>query len=184
MVSIFSLWMPILLSAVIVFIASALVWMALPHHKKDYKQTPNEGAVRDALKGIAPGQYNIPHVANMEDLKKDEEKKKFEDGPVGFLTVLPNGIPAMGKNLALSFVYYLVVGIFIAYILGRTLSPDAGYMTVFRLASVTGFLAYGGLGMAQDANWFGRPWSAIIKNAFDALLYGLLTGGVFGWLWH
>ncbi len=184
MISIFSLWMPILLSAVIVFIASALVWMALPHHKKDFKQVPDEAAAREALKGIAPGQYNIPHVANMEDLKKEEERRKFEEGPVGFLTVLPNGVPGMGKNLVMSFVYYVVAGIFIAYILSRTLGPDANYMTVFRLASVTAFLAYGGLGMAQEANWFGRPWSAVLKNAFDALFYGLLTGGVFGWLWH
>ena len=46
---IMTLWMPILASSVIVFTMSALVWTVLPWHKKDFKQTANEEAVRSDL---------------------------------------------------------------------------------------------------------------------------------------
>ena len=37
MVTIPSLWLPILLSAVVVWILSAVVWMFMPHRKKEFK---------------------------------------------------------------------------------------------------------------------------------------------------
>ena len=107
MVTISSLWLAILLSAILVWIASALVWMVLPYHKNDYRALPDEEAVRNALKSkeISPGQYNIPHVLSRKDLQKDEVRKKFEEGPLGYITILPNGVPKMGKNMVLSFLY-------------------------------------------------------------------------------
>ena len=185
MISIFSLWLPILLSAVLVFIVSAMVWMVLPHHKKDYKGLPDEDAARSALtpQNISPGQYDIPHIPSPDAIKDPEVKKKFDDGPVGFFTVLPSQVPNMGKNLVLSFIYYLVVGILVSYIASRFLAPGAEYLSVFRLTGFVAWMAYGGMGLIQDAIWFGRPWSAVIKHLFDSLLYGLLTAGVFGWLW-
>jgi len=41
------LWLPILLSAVFVFIASCISRMLLPFHKKDYRKMNNEDAVTD-----------------------------------------------------------------------------------------------------------------------------------------
>lgn len=184
MITIDSLWLAILLSAVVVWIASALVWMVLPHHKSDYKGLPDEEAVRNALtpQNLAPGQYNIPHLIARDDMKQPEGRKKFEEGPVGFITILPRGIPAMGKNMVLTFVYYLVVGAIIAYVASRTLAPGDEYLAVFRVTGTVAWLAYGAA-IIPDAVWFGRPWSAVGKHIIDALAYGLLTGGVFGWLW-
>jgi hypothetical protein len=31
--------------------------------------------------------------------------------------------------------------------------------------------------------WYKKSWSGTLKNVFDGLVYGLVTGGVFGWLW-
>ena len=182
MIPILSLWMPIVLSAVLVWVASAIVWMVLPHHKKDFAQVPDEAGVRAALKGIAPGQYNLPHVVDSKQLADPTEKAKFDDGPVGFLTVLPTGVPSMGRNLILTFLFYLVVGDCVAYLAGRTLPPGTNYLEVFRITGTVAFIAYG-FATVQDAVWFGRPWSSVAKGLADALLYGLLTGGAFGWLW-
>ena len=184
MIGIDSLWLAILLSAVAVWFASAAIWMVLPHHKTDYKGLPDEDAARQTLRppNLAPGQYNIPHLASMKEMREPESRQKFEEGPVAFITVLPNGAPPMGRNMTLSFVFYLVVGIFVAYVAGRTLTPDAEYLAVFRLTGVVAWAAYG-FAVIQDAIWFGRPWSSVIKALFDAFVYALLTAGVFGWLW-
>ncbi|MFQ6022809.1 MAG: hypothetical protein ACE5NW_08815 [Acidiferrobacterales bacterium] len=184
MVTLGSLWLAILLAAVVVWIASALIWMVLPHHKSDYKGLPDEEAARKALtpQDLAPGQYNIPHCASMEEMKKPEVQKKFEEGPAGFITILPRGVPAMGKPMVLTFVYYLIVGVIIAYVASRTLAPGADYLAVFRVTSTIAWLAYGAA-IIPDAVWFGRPWSAVGKHLIDALVYALLTAGVFGWLW-
>jgi len=184
MVTITSLWLAILVSSLIVWIASAIAWTVSPHHKSDYQKLPDEDAARNALKpqNLKPGQYNIPHIESMEEMKKPEAQKKFTEGPVGFFTVLPNRIPSMGKNMVLSFVFYLVVGIFVAYVAGRSLEPTAHYLSVFRITGTIAFLAYG-VGSIPDSIWFGRPWSASFKQLVDSLVYGLLTAGTFGWLW-
>ena len=43
-----SLWLPILLSAVFVFLLSAVIHMALPWHKNDFKKMPDEDKIRAA----------------------------------------------------------------------------------------------------------------------------------------
>ena len=184
MVTVGTVWLAIVLSAVAVWIVSAIVWMVLPHHKKDYAALPDEGAAIAALKtqNVQPGRYNFPHLHSPADLKEEENRRKFEEGPAGFLTVLPPGVPVMGKSMALQFVGYLVVSGFVAYVATRALPAGADYLQVLQIPGTVAFMAYG-LGTIQDAIWFGRPWSDIGKNLFDALLYGSFTGGVFGWLW-
>jgi hypothetical protein len=184
MVTIASLILPLLVSAVFVWIASAIIWMFMPHHKKDFKAFPDEDALRNALlpQNLAPGQYNIPHFDSQEEYKKPESQKKYKKGPVGFMTILPNGLPNMGKNMVLSFLFYLIVGLFVAYIASRTLVADSYYLAVFRVTGTVAFVAYG-LGIIQEATWFGRPWSSVAKQLFDSLIYALLTAGTFGWLW-
>ena len=76
-----ALWLPIVLSAVIVFVASSIMHMVLPYHRSDYKQLPNEEAAAAALRGVPPGQYIIPHCTH-EQLKSPEVLEKFKTGPV------------------------------------------------------------------------------------------------------
>ena len=101
MVTIPVLSLCILLAAAIVWIASAIIWMVLPHHKSDYKGLPDEEAARAALnpQALQPGQYNIPHLPSWDAMKEPEHRRKFDEGPVGFLTVLPNRPPPMGKAI-------------------------------------------------------------------------------------
>jgi hypothetical protein len=184
MIPLTALWLPILLSAVAVFFVSALLRMVLTYHRSDYKALPQEGEIRAAMRkaGVRPGDYYFPYAKNTKEMGSPEMKAKLDEGPVGMMTVMPSGPPAMGKALMLWFVFCVVVGVFVAYITTRTLGPGTSYLAVFRIAGTVAFLGYG---MAECVNsiWKGQAWSTTAKSVFDALVYGLLTAGVFGWLW-
>lgn len=183
MVSLTALWLPIVLSAVIVFVASSVIHMLLKYHNSDYHKIPDEdkflGALRPA--NLTPGLYVFPHCTH-ENMKSPEIMEKFKQGPVGFLIMRPNGPPALPKFLMQWFGYCLVVGFFVAYITGRTVAPGTQYLAVFRVAGTVAFMAYG-LGTLSNGIWKGQSWSSVIKEIFDGLVYGLLTAGTFGWLW-
>ncbi|MBX3173995.1 MAG: hypothetical protein KF709_06250 [Gemmatimonadaceae bacterium] len=177
------LWVPILAGAAVAFIASALAWTVMPHHRKEYTKLPNEDAVLDAIRAGSPGigQFAFPYVDDMKEANSPENKAKRERGPYGFLT-LATPAEGMGGMMIQSFVFNAVVATFTAYVASHALQPGADYLAVFRLVGTIGFMAYG-LGTVPDSIWFGRPWKAYALHATDALVYGLLMGGVFGWLW-
>ena len=183
MVPLSALWLPILLSAVIVFVASSIMHMVLPYHKSDYQQLPDEDKLLATLRAanLKRGLYVFP-FCNHKDMKSPAVQEKYKQGPVGMMTILPSGPPNMMKYLVQWFVYCLVVGFFVAYLTGHTVAPNAHYLAVFRVAGTAAFLAYG-LGGLSSAIWKGQPWSVTIKEVIDGLIYGLLTAGTFGWLW-
>ncbi len=184
MVSLGSLWLAIVISGVGVWIMQFLVWVALPHHKNDYRKLPDEDEARRSLtpQNIRPGQYNIPHVVTRADLAKPAVRSKFEEGPVAFLTVLPRGIPRMGKSLMLTLGFAIAVSLFAAIVATRALDTSDGFLDAFVVTGLVAWLAYGAA-VVPDAIWFGRPWSAVAKQMLDALLFALVTGTVFGWYW-
>ena len=184
MVPVLALWLPILVAAVVVFIASSILHMALPYHQSDYRGLPHEADVMEAMRkaGVQPGDYMMPHGGSMAALKDPAFLDKYAKGPVAVLTVMRSGRPSMGLQLAQWFVYCAVVGVFAAYIAGRALGPGAHYLAVFRFAGATAFVGYS-LALWQDSIWYKKQLSTTLKNTFDGLIYGLLTGGVFGWLW-
>ena len=183
MVALHSLWMPILLSAVIVFVASSIIHMVLPYHRSDYKKLPDEDKVLAALRsaGVTRGVYMFPHCTH-KDMKSPEMLEKQKQGPIGSITVFPTGPVNMGKHLTLWFLFCVVIGVFTAYLTGRTMPSGADYLHVFRVAGTVSFMAYG-VGYLANGIWMGLPWSNVTKHVFDGLIYGLLTAGTFGWLW-
>jgi hypothetical protein len=184
MVPVLSLWLPILLAAVIVFVASSLFHMVLTYHRSDYKKVPKEDEVMEALRrfSIPPGDYLFPCAASPSDMKAPGFVEKMKKGPVVWMTVMPSGPPSMGASLAQWFVYCVVVGIFAAYITGRALDRGADYLQVFRFAGCTAFIGYS-LALWQNTIWYKRNWVTTFKSTVDGLVYGLLTAGTFGWLW-
>ncbi len=184
MTTIAALWMPILLSAVMVFIASSIIHMGPFWHRGECPPLPDQDRVMDALRqfGFKPGEYMLPRAENHAAMKSPEFLEKLKRGPVMFMTVLPNGSISMTKSLVQWFVYTLIIGVFAAYVAGRVLAPDADYLTVFRVAGTTAFIAYAA-GLWQQSIWYSRPWSTTLKHTVDGLIYALLTGGAFGWLW-
>jgi Flp pilus assembly protein TadB len=184
MVSIPSLWLPIVVSAVFVFLVSSLIHMVLGYHSNDFRKLPDEDAAADALRNLnaAPGEYLLPYPTSMKEMKSPEFQERVKRGPRAMLTLWPGGAPSMAGNLVQWFLYSIVIGIFAAYVAGRALGPGAHYLAVFRFAGVTAFACYTIAGW-QASIWYKRSWSTTLKNTFDGLVYGLLTGGTFGWLW-
>jgi len=184
MVPVTSLWLPILVSAVIVFVASSIVHMVLPFHRGDLKTVPREDEVMTALRAfkIPPGDYAVPHPASMKDMRSPAFLEKRAKGPVLFMTVVAEGPMSMGPSLIQWFLFSVVVNLFAAYVASRALGPGAPYLDVFRFAGTTAFLGYS-MGFVPQSIWYRRSWVTTIKSMIDGLLYGLLTAGTLGWLW-
>ena len=184
MVDLISLWLPILLSAVLVFIVSSIIHMLIPYHRNDFGKVPSEDDVMESLRkfSIPQGDYAIPYAGSTEVMKSEGYKEKVTKGPVIFMTVMENGMPKMGKSLVLWFVYSIIVGVFAAYIASRAMEPGAHYLSVFRFAGTTAFVGYA-LALIQNSIWYKRNWFSTFKSMFDGLIYALVTAGTFGWLW-
>jgi hypothetical protein len=183
MVPITALWMPIVLSAVIVFVVSSLIHMLLKYHDSDYRKLPEEDKILAAIRpaNLQPGLYVFPHSTHKE-MNSPAMVEKFKQGPVGFMTIRPSGAVNMGKFLGQWFVFCLVVGTVSACLAGRVLPPGTPYRPVFHVVGLAAFLGYG-VGTLSNGIWKGQPWSSVIKEVIDGLIYGLLTAGTFGWLW-
>lgn len=184
MVSLASLWLPILVAAILVFIASSLVHMVLPYHRTDYGKLPDEDRVMDALRpfNIPPADYLMPCPGSAQAMRDPAFVAKRKKGPVAMLTVFPGGDINMVPQLAQWFVFCLLVGLFAGYLTSRALPAGAPYMEVFRFSGTVAFVGYG-LALWEISIWYRRAWTTTLKSNIDALIYGLLTGGAFGWLW-
>jgi hypothetical protein len=184
MVSVFALWIPILLSAALVFVVSSLIHMVLGYHQNDFRRHGKEDEIMSALRrfNLPPGDYALPHAGTFEAMRQPAFLEKMKKGPVVLMTVSPNGPPALGSRLALWFLYSVVVGVFAAYLAGRALGPGAPYLAVFRFVGTSALLGYS-LALMQDSIWWNRSWAMTARSMFDGLVYALLTAGVFGWLW-
>ena len=184
MVPVTSLWVPILLSAVIVFVASAILHMVLPWHHGDFKRMAKEDDVLEALRraGIAPGDYMAPHGGGPSAMKNPDFIARMKRGPIVIMTLVPGATPSMGKELTLWFLFCVLVNLFAGYIASRALGPGVHYLEVFRFVGTAAFMTYG-LGELPQSIWYKKQWGTSIKNVIDGLIYALLAAGTFGWLW-
>jgi hypothetical protein len=178
------LWLPILVSAVVVFLVSSILHMAFTYHNSDYNKFPSEDQIMNDLGkyNIPAGDYMMPYTTDSKERNSQEFKDKCKRGPAGVITIFKPGDMGMGTSLTLWFAYCLIVGVFSAYIAGHALQPGAHYLAAFRFAGATAFTGYS-LALMQQSIWYKKSWSATLKSMFDGLIYALLTGGVFGWLW-
>ena len=184
MVTLASLWLPIVLSAVGVFVVSSLIHMALPIHKSDYRRLPREAETMEHLRrdSLPPGIYAMPWCSGTQEMSSAETREKFEKGPVGMVIVRPSGMPSMAGFFAQWIGYCAAVAFFAAYVAAHTLAPGAHYLAVFRIVGASAFMAYG-IGNLPSSIWGGHPWSVTVKHVIDGLVYACVTAGFFGWLW-
>jgi hypothetical protein len=185
MTEIYALWLPILLSAVFVFIISSIIHMAIPAwHRSDYPKMPQEQPFMDATRplNIPPGDYMVPGCNDMAEMKTPAFQERIKQGPVIIMTVLPNGMPSMGKPLVLWFVYCLVVSAFSGFIAGIALPHGADHGKIMDLAGVAAFMGYS-FALWQFSIWYWRAWLATIKGTIDGLIYAIATAATFVWLW-
>lgn len=178
------LWLPIVVSTVLVLVASNLIWMVLNFHKNDWVKLPDEEALAKALndQGAQPGEYSFPHACGAADWKSDAWKEKFKRGPVGSLILQPPGQMNMGKTMMCWIVYIVVIEVFVAYLAGTTLAAGTEYLKVFQVAGTAAILGFAGA-VAPSSIWMGRRWGNSFRMMIDGIVYGLLSAGAFGWLW-
>lgn len=179
-----SLWLPILLSGVAVFVLAFLCWMVLPHHKSDWGRVPDEDKLMDAIGDAPAGLYMFPFCDDPEEFKDPESEwmKKRDAGPAGSIVVRPRGPWSMGSSMLQSFVFNLVVSICTAYVATIGLGKGAPGIDVFRLTATVAFLAYSGA-LIWDLIWWQKPFAAVAKSIADGLVYGVATGAIFMWFW-
>jgi hypothetical protein len=178
------LWPPILLGAILVFVASSIIHMAPLWHRNDFLQVPDEQKARAAIGalGVPPGDYMLPRCRTPAEMRSPEFLQKMSEGPVWIITARANGMPGMGKPLVQWFTYTLVIALFAGYVAAHALAPGAHYLNVFRFIGTTAFMAYS-LGLIHDSIWYARRWSTTLKLMLDGLIYALVLAGTFGWLW-
>ena len=177
------LWLPILLSATAVWVISSIVGMALPHHKQDFINLPDEDGFMDYIRrsGIKPGNYTFPDGRSRAAMQSEKVQKAWKDGPVGHLSVWPTPL-TMGGKLAATFIVYLVVSTLIAYLTRVALPGAAPFAKVFQVAATAGILAYC-FSFIPTAVWFGSYKRTIVASFIDGIFYGLITGAIFAWRW-
>lgn len=183
-VSLASLWLPILLSGVFVWIASAFIHMVLKYHNSDYKQLNQEHEVAKALRQSAdnPGLYSTPYCSDMKEMNDPAVQQRFKDGPVVMMTVMNKGMPPMGKLLGQQLLFFIFGSILIAYIGTMALQPSEDSIHVFHVLFVTAFSVYAWASVPYSI-WFGYPWSVTVKYFIDAGIFAVVIGITFAWLW-
>ncbi len=179
-----SLWLPVLVTAVLIFIASSLIHMVFKWHNSDYKKLGNEDDVRAAIRASSPvpGQYVVPHCMDMKDMQGEEMMKKFTEGPIALITVRKNGPPAMGGTLALWFIFNLVIATIAACVACQVYGLSSDAREAGRLVGILSFLAYAA-GSVPLGIWMGKPWGSVAKDVLDGAIYGVISGCTFMWLW-
>lgn len=182
-VTLIDLWLPILVAAIAVFFASFIIWMVLNYHQPDIKKLANEDEVKamQTAAGLAPGQYMWPNCASKAEMQSDEFKERFSAGPWGAM-IIPATKPNLGRNLILMFSFYLVVGVFVAYITSEAREAGANYLSVFQVAGAVAFAAYA-LGGFPTSVFFFRPRRALLTELLDNTVYTLITAGIFAAMW-
>jgi len=180
-----SILLPTIVSAIAVFVLSAVIHIALPWwHRSDYVALPNEAGVMDALRpfAIPPGEYLAPRPASSEDARSAEYQERVKRGPVFSINVRPNGQGSFGKLLALWFVYLLIVNWLAGHVAQMALGANNDVHDILHAVGLSAFLAYSAA-LWQVAIWFNRPILTTVKATIDGLLYAIVTAMVFVWMW-
>ncbi|MGE0443199.1 MAG: hypothetical protein AB7S39_22160 [Gemmatimonadales bacterium] len=184
MVALQELWLPIVVATVLTFLAGSVLHMMLPLHKKDWQRLPDEDAAMDRIRQLnpPPGNYMFPAPSGPDDLKNPEFQARMERGPVGLMILRAPGRFSMGPLLVRMVLYHLVVSILVAYVAGRSLAPGIEYLRVFQIAGTTAILGYSAA-VVPFGIWYGPPARFTLNQIIDGVVWGLLTAGVYGWLW-
>jgi hypothetical protein len=177
-----ALWLPILASAIAVFVASSIVHMVLKWHSTDYGKLSNEEEARALMRSTAPGMYFIPFCADMKEMQKPESIQKFVDGPVAMITIRPPGKPSMGAPLAQWFVLALFVSVIGGYVATKMVFPGSSFLAICRPMAAITFMSYA-VGAVSGGIWAGKAWPAVMKEILDAAIYAAVAACVFAWLY-
>jgi hypothetical protein len=178
------LWLPILVSSILIFIASSLIHMVIRWHNGDYRKLANEDAVRAAIRAGAPGpgMYVLPHCADMKDMQNPDMTQKFVEGPVGLVTLRRSGAPKIGPALMQWFLFTLVIGAAAAGLALQVYGIGGNPHHAAHLIGAISLLVYAGASVPEGI-WMGKPWISVLKHAIDGAIYATISALTFWWLW-
>ncbi|MEM7385695.1 MAG: hypothetical protein AAF514_12185 [Verrucomicrobiota bacterium] len=176
---IISLLLPVLLTGIALFFASFLFWVVTPIHKADWPKLPDEDAFIKAIRplDLPLGNYMYPGYETMEEAKREEHQNKWKNGPRGVLTVLPK--PNMGRNLGLTFVFFLLSSFCIAYLASLALPSGTEFARVFRVVATAAIMTYLPA-ILLHAIWFR---CRVVGHVVETIAYAAICGAIFGALW-
>jgi hypothetical protein len=178
------LWLPILATAVFIFIASSLIHMVLKWHNSDYRKLANEDDVRAAIRAgmPAPGLYVLPHCAEMKDMQNADVMQKFVEGPVGFVTLRQPGSPRIGASLIQWFVFTVVITAAAAGLAVQTYGIGGNAHHAAHMIGVVTLLVYSS-GSVPEGIWMAKPWKSVLMHGIDGAIYATISALTFMWLW-
>jgi hypothetical protein len=184
MVDVTELWLPILVSAVLAFVASSVIHMLTPWHSGDYRKVTDEDGVMQALRpfGLPPGDYAMPRPSSMKEMGSPAFLEKATKGPRVIMTVLPGGPPTMTKQLVGWFVYLLVMTTLVGGLVALVVRRGADSHDVFHVALIVGSLGYAGA-LWQMTIWYSRSVATTLRSTIDGLIYAAITAAAFAYFW-
>lgn len=175
------LLLPTALSAIALFFASFVSWMVVPIHRKDWVKFAKEDELMDAIRKLEmpQGNYMFPGCESPEHMKSEEYAQKWNAGPCGILSIYPT--VSMGKNLGLTFVFFLVVSFLLGVLASMRFvgveSPE--FMEVFQFVGLAGLLTFLSA-ILQHAIWF---HARVIGHIIESIAYAVITAAIFASLW-
>jgi hypothetical protein len=115
-------------------------------------------------------------------MKDPAMKEKFAQGPVGMIILRRNDPMNLGIPLVQWLVFCLLVSLVCAAIAVHAISPGSDHHLVFHVVALAALMGYA-FGSFPDAIWWGFPWRTAIKHIVDGVVYAVITGATFMWLW-
>ena len=172
-------WLPIVVSTIALFFASFLSWMVLRLHERDWVKIDGEDRLIETVRelNVPTGNYMFPGCTSMKEMNDPEYQQKYKTGPRGIITVLPE--PNMGKNLALTFVYFFLCCCTFAYLASFALDQGQDSMTVFRFVATVALLTFCA-SVLQHAIWFRNR---VVGHVIESVAYSLIAGAIFAAFW-
>lgn len=179
-----ALWLPILLSAVAIFVVSSLIHMLFKWHESTYRKLGNEEEVRAALNAGAPGpgMYVLPHCTDMKRMQEPEMLARYTEGPVGFVTLRRAGPPSIGVPLMQWFLFTVAVAALSALITVQAIGLHAQGQQAGHMIGLISLMVYA-VGGLPEGIWMARPWRSVALHALDGAIYATVTALTFMWLW-
>ena len=126
---------------------------------------------------VPAGSYMFPGCNSGKEMNDPEYQRKYKAGPRGIITVLPES--NMGKNLAMTVVYFFVCCCTFAYLASFALDKGQDSLTVFRFVATVALLTFCA-SILQHAIWFKNR---IAGHLIESFAYSLIAGGIFAALW-
>jgi hypothetical protein len=168
------------LGGIVLFIWSAISWMALPFHDQHLKGFTNETLVESALMASlekeAGGVYILPNPMSPAHLTAEANQRaqqKMQSGPFALVVMNPKGGGSMPQNMALALVIQILGAALVTGLLLKTGGMKywgrVGFVVLFGIAA-------GVVCWLPQWNWWGFSAGFVLTELMDLLVGWFLAG--------